>query len=265
MNQRVLAFVAVAALVLGAGVYLLMPSAPKPAPEADSAAARPAPAPAPRPRATPAPAPAPAPAEPARPREARPRTPAPAPEPAAPAPAEAPAADAVTLRIETDVPDAQVFVDRNFLGKSPVTTTEVKPGTHQLNVSATGFDGVAQSIDVKPGSQQITVKLREVKLNAAIDVVHKHRMGSCKGRLIATPQGLRYDTTDKDDAFRTPLMDMETFEVDYLEKNLRIKLKGGKSFNFTEPSGNADKLFVFQRDVQKARERLKKGDTPAAE
>lgn len=255
----------VAALVLGAGLYLLMPSAPKPAPETNTAATRPAPAPAPAPRATPAPTPAPAAAEPARPREARPRTPAATPEPAAPAPVATPAADAVTLRIETDVPDAQVFVDRNFVGKSPVTTSDVKPGTHQLNVSATGFDGVAQSIDVKPGSQQITIKLREIRLNASIEVVHKHRMGSCKGRLIATPQGLRYDTTDKDDAFRTPLMDMETFEVDYLEKNLRIKLKGGKSFNFTDPAGNADKLFVFQRDVEKARERLKKGDTPAPE
>jgi hypothetical protein len=265
VNQRVLAFVVVAALVVGAGVYLLMPSAPAPAPETSTAATRPAPAPAPAPRATPPPTPAPAPAEPARPRESRPRPTASAPEPAAPAPVDTPAADAVTLRIDTDVPDAQVFVDRNFVGKSPVTTTEVKPGTHQLNVSATGFDGVAQSIDVKPGSQQITVKLREIRLNTSIDVVHKHRMGSCKGRLIATAQGLRYETTDKDDAFKTPLLDMETFEVDYLEKNLRIKLKGGKSLNFTDPTGNADKLFVFQRDVQKARERLKKGDTPAPE
>lgn len=264
MNARVLAFVAVAALLIGAGIYFLMPSAPKPAPETTTAETRPAPAPAPR-RTTPAPAPEPAPAEPARPREARPRPAAPAAEPAAPAPAETPAADAVTLRIETDVPDAQVFVDRRFLGKSPVQTSDVTPGTHQLNVSATGFDGVAQSIDVKPGSQQITVKLREVKLNASIEVVHKHRMGSCKGRLIATPQGLRYDTTDKDDAFRSPLMDLDSFEVDYLEKNLKIKLKGGKSFNFTDPAGNADKLFVFHRDVEKARERLKKGDTPAPE
>ena len=263
MNRRVLVFLLLAIVVLGVGAYLLMPASPKPSP-ADSAANRPAPVPAPRTTPAPAPATPPTPA-PIRPREPRPRTPAPAAEPSTPAaPVETPSPDAVTLRIETDVPEAQVFVDRTFVGKSPVTTTDVKAGTHQLNVSATGFDGVVQNIDVKPGSQQITVKLREVRLNAAIDVVHKHRMGSCKGRLVATPQGLRYETTDKDDGFRTALLDMEGFEVDYLEKNLRIKLKGGKRFDFTDPAGNADHLFVFQRDVEKARERLKKGDTPAA-
>ena len=130
-------------------------------------------------------------------------------------------------------------------------------------MSATGFEGLAQTIDVKPGMQQIAVKLREVRLAASIEVIHKHRMGNCKGRLIATARGLRYDTTDKDDTFSTPLLDLGTFEVDYLEKNLRIKLKNGKQLNFTDPEGNADRLFVFHRDVDKARERLKKGDTPA--
>ena len=43
-----------------------------------------------------------------------------------------------------------------------------------------------------------------------------------------------------------------------------IKIKGGKQFNFTDPEGNADRLFVFQRDVDKARQRLLKGDQPAA-
>ena len=31
----------------------------------------------------------------------------------------------------------------------------------------------------------------------------------------------------------------------------------------TDPDGNADRLFVFQRDVDKARQRLAKGDAPA--
>ena len=35
------------------------------------------------------------------------------------------------------------------------------------------------------------------------------------------------------------------------------------AFYFTDPEGNADRLFVFHRDVDKARSRLAKGDAPA--
>ena len=34
--------------------------------------------------------------------------------------------------------------------------------------------------------------------------------------------------------------------------------------NFTDPEEDADRLFVFHRDVEKARDRLRQGDTPAA-
>jgi hypothetical protein len=44
--------------------------------------------------------------------------------------------------------------------------------------------------------------------------------------------------------------------------DLRLTLRGGKKYDFTDPEGNADRLFVFHRDVEKARERLKKGDGP---
>jgi hypothetical protein len=257
--RRLLIFVILAAVLLVAGFFLLGRPSSKPAPVESASATPAAPRPSEPPPAVPTPeakAPVETPRPAPRPRSAAPERPAPAPEPA-------PAADAATLQIDVDVPDAQVFVDRVFIGKAPLTTSDVKPGSHRLNVSATGYEGVAQSIEVKPGTQQVTVKLREVRLDAGLDVVHKHRMGSCKGRLVATPQGMRYDSSDKDDAFRAGLLDLDTFEVDYLNKNLRIKLKSGKSYDFTDPDGNADRLFVFHRDVDKARDRLKKGDPPA--
>ena len=34
------------------------------------------------------------------------------------------------------------------------------------------------------------------------------------------------------------MLDLETFQVDYLEKNLRVKLPKGRQFNFTDPEGN---------------------------
>jgi hypothetical protein len=47
--------------------------------------------------------------------------------------------------------------------------------------------------------------------------------------------------------------------VDYLDKNLRVKVRNGKTYNFTDPDGNADRLFVFHRDVDKVRQRLAGG------
>jgi hypothetical protein len=258
--RRVLIFVLLAVVVLVGGFVLVNRSSPKPAPAETVAAPAAAPPPS-EPTSAVATPESKAPVETARPAP-RPRAAAPE-RPAAPSEPAPPAADAATLQIEVDVPDAQVFVDRVFLGKAPLMTTDVKPGSHRLNVSATGYEGVSQNIDVKPGMQEVSIKLREVRLDAALVVVHKHRMGSCTGRLVATPQGMRYDTTDKNDVFRTALLDLDAFEVDYLKKILHIKLKGGKSYDFTDPEGNADRLFVFHRDVDKARDRLKKGDPPA--
>jgi hypothetical protein len=240
VNQRILAIViAGAVLVGGAGLFVMLRprTALRPAavsvsetkPREPAGTVSPGPSSAARPEAA---------ARPAR------RAPASA-AAAAPAPAEA-APELGTLRIEADVPNAQVFIDRQFVGTAPVTAEGVKPGTHQLNVSAEGFDGIARTIDVR--------------LDATLAVVHKHRIGSCTGKLVATAQGLRYDTEEKGDRFSTPLSDLETFVVDYQDKNLKIKLRKGKQYNFTDPDGNADRLFVFQRDVEKVRQRLAKGD-----
>jgi hypothetical protein len=200
----------------------------------------------------------------AAPRE-RPRPEASEPVVETPAPAPEAAPTLGRLRIDSDIPGAQVFIDRQFVGAAPVVAENIAPGSHQLNVSAQGYDSVATSIDVEPGDRDILIKLREVRLAVAADVIHRHGVGSCRGRLIATPQGIRYETSNRDDTFTTPLLTLETFEVDYLEKNLRVKLPKGRQFNFTDPEGNADRLFVFHRDVEKARERLRRGEPPAAE
>lgn len=217
----------------------------KPAPAKSAApAVVPAPAPTPAPKTAPAPEKAPA---------ASVRV-APKPKPAPPLPA---APSGGTLHIDSDVPGAQVFIDRQYIGATPLTAPNVSPGAHQLNISAQGYNGIAQSIDVEPGPRELMFKFKEVRLELALDVIHKHRIGSCKGRLSATPQSLRYDTTNKDDAFSLPLPDLQTFEVDYLAKLLRVQSKKGKRYEFTDPEGIADRLFVFHRDVDAARKRLK--------
>jgi len=252
-------FIAIAACVSVAAIILVVFVLPSSEQPETVAVERRAPAASSRPRATPAPdavprvetAPEAPPAEPA--------------EPAPPAPAPEPSAELGLLRIDADVPGAQVFIDRRFVGTAPVTADNLTPGTHQLNVSAEGYDGIAMPVEVAAGRRELFLRFREVRLSSAIDVVHRHGVGSCRGRLIATPAGIRYETSNRDDAFSTALLDLETFQVDYLAKNLRVKLPKGRQFNFADPEGNADRLFVFHRDVERARDRLRKGDAPASD
>ena len=161
-----------------------------------------------------------------------------------------------TLTFESDVPDTSVFIDRVYIGTAPVTAHDVKPGSHALRLSATGYDGIAETIEVVPGAKTLSYKFKEVRLDASIAVVHKHGIGSCAGTLRATPKGLTYETTNKDDGFTAALTDLETFSVDYIQKNLKVKIKNGKSFNFTDKNDNADKLYLFHGEVEKARQRL---------
>jgi hypothetical protein len=150
-----------------------------------------------------------------------------------------------------------VFLDRRFVGTTPVTVGDLEPDTYQLNVSAQGFDSHVETVEIASGAREIAVNFRAVRLDASLEVIHKHRLGSCRGTLVATPAGLRYDTTDTDDRFTARLQDLEAFQMDYLNKNLRVQPRRGKRYDFADPDGNADRLFVFHRDVERARERLK--------
>jgi hypothetical protein len=157
---------------------------------------------------------------------------------------------------ESDVPETTVFIDRVFIGTLPTKAPNVAPGSHQITFSAPGFDGIRMSVDVEPGTRTITARFKEIVLDERAGVTHKHAMGSCAGTLLATPQGLRYDTTNAGDAFSVPLQNLETFDMDYVAKNLKVKIRGGKTYNFAGADGNADGLYAFHQAVDKVRKRL---------
>jgi hypothetical protein len=164
------------------------------------------------------------------------------------------AVPATTLVVQSDVPGASVFLDRQFVGSTPLTLKDLAPGSRQLNVTATGHEGYSETIELKEGANRVGVEFLKVRLNATIPVVHRHAMGSCQGMLAATPKGITYDTTNKGDAFTLAFAELDDFDVDYLKKNLRIRRREGKTWNFT--NDNADALFVFHRDVARVRDRL---------
>jgi len=161
--------------------------------------------------------------------------------------------------VETDVEDATVFIDRIGVGPAPISIPDLAPGSHRLNVSAPGYEGYAEDLDLEPGPRTVVVKFKEIRLDARIAVTHKHGLGSCKGVLSATPMGLRFDAADGKDSVSIPFADLATFDLDYLAKNLRVRTRQGKTLNFTDPDGNADRLFAFHRDVENVRKRIADG------
>jgi len=234
-------------IVIGCGVaaYFSMPPVEEPTPV--SATADP-----------PAPAPPPSPASDSDPDPVAPRPATESvPEPAVAAEVAPPPAVRLEpiLRVESDVPGASVFLDRAYLGTTPFETTAVPLGPHRLVVSASGHDGFARNIEIGDEPVVIDVRFLEIRLDTSVTVVHKHRFGSCEGVLHANLDGMHYETTD-DDAFSIPLTEIDRHEIDYLEHTLTLKHREGRTYNFTDEQDTADALFVFHRDVERARTRL---------
>ena len=169
----------------------------------------------------------------------------------------------VIFRVISDVDGAEVFVDRRYVGITPFESYDMEKGQHRINVSATGYESHAEDVEIDDELTTVSVMFREVVLNESVPVIHKHRFGNCEGQLIADTSGIHYQT-DHRDAFRVRFEELEHFEVDYLEHNLRLTVNGQRTYNFTDYLDNSDALFVFHREVEKARERLDRGD-PAAE
>ena len=241
--RRVL-FVVIGLAAAGGAAFLLLSdrSAPPPVSEPPATKIEPAPTMAPRPTATPA---RPTPTAKAEP------TPTGTPEPTT-----------ATLTFESDVPDTSVFIDRRYLGKTPLTAADIPPGEHQINLSPSGFDPHVETITVTPGPRTISVKFKEIRLDASTPVTHKHAIGSCSGTLRATPQGLRYETSNATDAFSVPLTNLETFATDSLAKNLRVKIRNGKTYNFADPEEKIERLYSFHQQVEKVRQRIVSGKRP---
>ncbi len=248
MNRVILAVGVV--VLLGVGAFFLMrDSAPEPVAEAPAAAPAPS-------RIVPKKVAPPSPVVTETPKKAAPSK---AETPPAPTPSDTAAPTLASLTLDSDVPGASVFIDRQFVGNTPLSLDKLQPGSKRVQLTATGFDSVQKTIDLTPGPNSITIRVKEVSLSARTPVVHKHGVGSCDGTLSATLDGLRYDSANKGDAFTLSYAQVEQFAIDYLEKNLRVKQKGGKTWNFTDKNDNADVLFVFHRDVEAARKKLAEG------
>lgn len=99
------------------------------------------------------------------------------------------------------------------------------------------------AVAVSPGA----APLEAPPVVATVDVVHKHALGSCRGRLSATTAGLRYEPSRPGDGFDVPRASVERLAADARKKLLVVKLRGGRTYNFTDGPGRAEPLLAFQK------------------
>lgn len=149
-----------------------------------------------------------------------------------------------------------MFVDREFVGRTPARVAELSPGPHRVNVSAEGYDMYAESFDFAGAPREISVRFKEVRLDVSVAVKHRRAFGDRRGVLTASPDGLRFESENPKDSFAVGFAALERFEIDYLKDDLQVKIRDGRNYNFTSQSDDPDELFVFHEEVEKARERL---------
>src|SRR5262245_9407133 len=150
MNRGVLIGAVVAVIVLGGAAYYLHRPRPKPV-----EVVTPAPAPRVVPKKVDPPAPIVTTPAAETPKKAPPKKAAaePAPAPAAPA-----APTHASLKLESDVPGASVFIDRQFVGNTPLSLDKLEPGSKRIQLTATGFDSVQKTIELTPGPNEVTIR-----------------------------------------------------------------------------------------------------------
>lgn len=79
----------------------------------------------------------------------------------------------------------------------------------------------------------------------SVAVVHDHFFGSCAGRLIADPDGLRYFTAHKD-AFVIGFADLARVQLDARTRHLRITTRRGRTYNFRAAAADLGALTSFE-------------------
>ncbi len=86
-------------------------------------------------------------------------------------------------------------------------------------------------------------------LNEEVAVKHKHRIGSCEGVLRVSADRLEYDSSHKD-AFSVALSDVERFSRE--EEDLTVKVRDGRTYNFSPRDENQAALARFHEQVSPA-------------
>jgi hypothetical protein len=135
--------------------------------------------------------------------------------------------------------------------EAPAEAPAEQPG--QAETASATARGTASRAAKMTSSQPVATPPPASRVDARLLVVHKHRFGECQGTLRAVPGTLTYATEHQEDAFRLAFAEVEALDLDAGKKNLRIRRKGGKTWNFTTRGDAGPALTTFHKEAERAR------------
>ena len=158
----------------------------------------------------------------------------------------------------------EVFIDRRYAGTTPFESYEVEPGRHRINVSAPGYEGHAEDVEITAELTAVDVRFRQNPAGPA----HPGRPQAPfrpTARATSWPRRAgsptRPTTTTRS---RCAWTDSRSSRSTTWRTTCGSRCGADGPTNFTDGEENADTLFVFHRAVEEARGRLARGESPAA-
>lgn len=93
-----------------------------------------------------------------------------------------------TLQVRSNPQDAQVFVDGEFVGYTPVNFG-TRPGRHEVRVERSGYDDYRESVNVRPGrTTSVEARLSQVRRTGSVSFESEPRNAEVHvdGRFVGT-------------------------------------------------------------------------------
>ena len=112
-----------------------------------------------------------------------------------------------SIRVKSDLLGAEVLLDGEEAGRTPLTLRSVPAGGHRLTVRMDGYKDHAQLIQIaarKRSSVFIVMEPLETalpRLPVEFEVIHQHRFGRCVGVLTVTAEAVDYRSVHNKDVF----------------------------------------------------------------
>jgi hypothetical protein len=76
-----------------------------------------------------------------------------------------------SLAVISNPPGAEIFIDGDFKGVSPVTITGLSPGTHRILLTLKEYSNATTNLTILPGqTQKHSAELKKISRPSAIDL-----------------------------------------------------------------------------------------------